>query len=370
MEATDVKPEIEIRIDASIITRKEQNGCQPKVDEPSESTILTRTHAGYFRISLSFGAQALLWKILSEPNNNGSQEVWHVFRVLPSTAFLFLWCLALLIQISLSLIYLLKCFFHFNMVKEEFLHYIGVNYLYAPWISWLLLLQSSPISVSKIVPYFSLCCIFAVPVVMLDIKLYGQWFTTEKKFLSTLANPTSQLSVIGNLVVSRAAAQMGWKESAVCMFSLGMVHYLVLFVTLYQRLSGGNNFPALLRPAFFLFFAAPSMASLAWNSISGAFDTASKMLFFLSLFLFMSLACRPALFKKSLRKFNVAWWAYSFTLTFLALVSAEYAKEIKGHIASGLMLVLSALIHIEWSSTLPMDSTDIHQQEASYVLLA
>ncbi|KAK6269044.1 hypothetical protein QUC31_013204 [Theobroma cacao] len=158
-----------------------------------------------------------------------------------------------------------------------------------------------------------------------------------------MANPTSQISVIGNLVAARAAARMGWKESAVCMWSLGMVHYLVLFVTLYQRLSGGNCFPLILRPTFFLFFAAPSMASLAWNSITGAFDTTSKMLFFLSLFLFMSLACRPSLFKKSMRKFNVAWWAYSFPLTFLALAAAEYAQEVKGHVAAVLMLLLSVL---------------------------
>ncbi|KAI5590413.1 hypothetical protein BDE02_04G006000 [Populus trichocarpa] len=150
---------------------KEQNGYQAEVDKPSQSSILTRTHAGYFRISLSFGTQALLRKVLSEPNNNGSQDVWHVFRMLPSTAFLLLWWLALLIQISLSLIYVLKCFFHFNLVKQEFLHYIGVNYSYAPWISWFLLLQSSPISISEIVPYFVVCSIFTVPIVMLDIKL-------------------------------------------------------------------------------------------------------------------------------------------------------------------------------------------------------
>lgn len=126
-------------------------------------------------------------------------------------------------------------------------------------------------------------------IVALDVKIYGQWLTKGKRFLSTVANPTSQLSVIGNLVGARAASLMGWKESAVFMFSLGMAHYLVLFVTLYQRLSGGDQLPAMLRPVFFLFIAAPSTASLAWDSISGSFDAGSKMLFFLSLFLFASL---------------------------------------------------------------------------------
>ncbi|GAB4830834.1 hypothetical protein Ancab_004862 [Ancistrocladus abbreviatus] len=202
----------------------------------------------------------------------------------------------------------------------------------------------------------------------LDVKIYGQWFTTERRFLSMAANPTSQISVLGNLVGAWAASEMEWKESAVCMFSLGMAHYLVLFVTLYQRLSGSNHLPAMLRPVFFLFFAVPSMASLAWNSITGSYDAASKMLFFFSLFLFISLgdikackqvpspaaqlhpsqaselqACRPNLFKKSMRKFNVARWAYSFPLTFLALAAAQYAQEVKGHIAPILLIVLSAL---------------------------
>lgn len=54
-------------------------------------------------------------------------------------------------------------------------------------------------------------------------------------------------------------------------------------------------------------------------------------------------ACRPTLFKKSMKRFHVAWWAYSFPLTFLALASVEYAKEVKGHIAPAMTLVLLIL---------------------------
>ena len=49
---------------------------------------------------------------------------------------------------------------------------------------------------------------------------------------------------------------------------------------------------------------------------------------------------RPNLFKRSMRRFNVAWWAYSFPLTVLALASTEYAQEVKGSIAHILMLLL------------------------------
>ncbi|GAV73779.1 C4dic_mal_tran domain-containing protein, partial [Cephalotus follicularis] len=225
----------------------------------------------------------------------------------------------------------------------EFLHPVGVNYLFAPWISCLLLLQSSPFITPKSICYILLWWVFILPIVILDVSIYGQWFTKGKRFLSTVANPTSHLSVIGNLVGAQAAARMGWRESGLLMLSLGITHYLVLFVTLYQRLTVSKCIPSMLRPVFFLFFAAPSMATLAWEAIFGGFDDAAKMLFFLSLFLFLSLVCRPTLFKTSMRKFNVAWWAYSFPLTILALASAGYAQEVKGGIAHVMMLVLSAL---------------------------
>ena len=44
-----------------------------------------------------------------------------------------------------------------------------------------------------------------------------------------------------------------------------------------------------------------------------------------------------------MRRFNVAWWAYSFPVTVLALASTDYAQEVKGTIAHILMLFLLAL---------------------------
>ncbi|CAK9317283.1 unnamed protein product [Citrullus colocynthis] len=264
-------------------------------------TMLRKFHAGYFRIGMSVGCQTLLWKIMAGKN----QDLLH-----PT---------------------ILIC---------EFLHHVGVNYLFAPWISWFLLLQSAPFLPPRATLYKVLWWVFAIPVVVLDVKIYGQWFTKGRRFLSSVANPTSQLSVIGNLVGAQAAGRMGWKESALCLFSLGIVHYLVLFVTLYQRFSGVDRLPSMLRPVFFLYIAAPSFASLAWESISGAFDTPSKMLFFLSLFLFTALICRPLLFKRAMKRFSIAWWAFSFPISALALASIEYYHQVKAFPAKILMLVL------------------------------
>lgn len=395
MGEIECKPPTQLIVEASISsTDHQEKNNNGEALSPSCSNLLMKIHAGYFRISLSLGCQALLWKTLTQPNGV-SRDVLHIFSKLPSTACLLLWCLAALTQISLSLVYVLRCYFQFDLVKAEFTHHIGVNYLYAPWISWLLLLQSAPILLQNTsLLYMILCWTFIVPLAMLDIKIYGQWFTTEKRFLSVMANPTSQISVIGNLVAARAAAQMGWNESAVFMWSLGMVHYLVLFVTLYQRLSGQTSLPKILRPTFSLFFAAPSMGSIAWNSITGTVDTTSKMLFFFSLFLFVSLvnlqqttlnmclciyiyiavkpdsdidlcygwflqACRPSLFKKSMRQFNVAWWAYSFPLTLLAMAATEYSGDVKCHVATLLMLLLSVVSILVFLGLMMLTATNI-----------
>ncbi|KAH7842165.1 hypothetical protein Vadar_002192 [Vaccinium darrowii] len=334
-------PEIELVIDP------QTNSPLPNHTTSTSTTrgltikpIIARFHAGYFRISLSLCSQALLWKTLRDPTTTSTplRRVFHT--LLPSAAFTVLWSLSLLTLISLSSLYALRCLSHFRLVRNEFKHHVGVNYMFAPFISWLLLLQSSPFIPPTSTYYLTLWWLFVLPIVALDVKIYGAWFTNGKRFLSAVANPTSQLSVIGNLVGAWAGARMGWRESAMCLFSLGMAHYLVLFVTLYQRLPGGNGITAIMRPVFFLFIAAPSVASLAWESIWGSFDYSSKMLFFLSLFLFVSLVSRPMLFKKSMKKFSVAWWAYSFPLTVLAIASTEYAQKVKSTTAHVLMIVL------------------------------
>ncbi|PIN12761.1 hypothetical protein CDL12_14627 [Handroanthus impetiginosus] len=324
---------IDIVIEPSINQQETRNVA--KKPEPASASLLTRFHAGYFRISLSCWGQVLLWRTLSEHIN----QTHAIFpnRALPSIAFLLLWWLSLCTLVLLSSLYILRIIFHFQLEKAEFLHNVGVNYLFTPWISWFLLLQAMPLGRLNNVLCQILWWAFVIPAVILDIKTYGQWFTTEKRFLSMVANPTSQLSAMGNFVGAWAAARMGWKESSLCLFTLGLRHYMVVFITLYQRLSGANRFPPMLRPVFFLFVAAPSTASLAWSSVSGSYDMPCKLLFF------SVLICRPTLFKKSMKRFNIAWWAYSFPVTFLALASAEYTKQVKGVVATGLMLILSGI---------------------------
>ncbi|CAM8882643.1 unnamed protein product [Rhodiola kirilowii] len=342
---SSMSPQVELVVEPSQVTPSRDSSSRA-IKHSSFCPILSNFHAGYFRISLSLCGQALMWKTLGDQQENAI-ILRHFLGLTPSTALVFIWSFALFSVLFLSLLYLLRCIFHFEKVKAEFIHSVGVNYMFVPWISCLFLIQSCPFIMEPTsLVYLVLWWIFIIPIVILDLKIYGQWFTKGKRYLSNVANPTCLISVIANFAGAWAAADMGNMESGLFMFALGVAHYLVLFVTLYQGYEGRSRWiGSSLKPVFFLFFAAPSMASLTWHSLnsSSSFDSLSKLLFYLSIFLCISLLCRPNMFKKSMRKYSVAWWAYSFPLTILAMDSAEYAHQVKGVVPHALMLFFSSL---------------------------
>jgi len=121
----------------------------------------------------------------------------------------------------------------------------------------------------------ALWCAFMGPYFFLELKIYGQWLSGGKRRLCKVANPSSHLSVVGNFVRAILASKVGWKEAAK-LWAVGFAHYLVVFVTLYQRLPTSEPLPKELHPVYSMFIAAPSPASIAWETIYGDFDGLSR----------------------------------------------------------------------------------------------
>lgn len=119
------RSEIEVVVDTT--TSNDNNNEEPTSLSLTSSlnSILTKFHAGYFRISLSLGGQALWWKTLIEsPTHDVTSALRRLLCTLPSSAFLALWSLALFTLVLLSLLYLLRClivFFFFLIGQMLFL---------------------------------------------------------------------------------------------------------------------------------------------------------------------------------------------------------------------------------------------------------
>lgn len=199
-----------------------------------------------------------------------------------------LWFISVALVLTIATIYLLKIILYFEAVRREYYHPIRINFFFAPFISLLFLALGVPPSIITDLPHF-LWYLLMFPFICLELKIYGQWMSGGQRRLSRVANPTNHLSVVGNFVGALLGASMGLREGPIFFYAVGMAHYLVLFVTLYQRLPTNETLPKDLHPVFFLFVAAPSVASMAWAKVTGSFDYGSKVCYFIAIFLYFSL---------------------------------------------------------------------------------
>ncbi|KAM0020410.1 putative transporter protein SLAC1/Mae1/ Ssu1/TehA [Helianthus debilis subsp. tardiflorus] len=303
---------------------------------PKDETwpFLLRFPIGCFGMCLGLSSQAILW---------------HNLAISPATKFLnippyinlVLWILALMVLVCVTITYLLKCIFYFEAIRREYFHPVRINFFFAPWVVCMFLVIGAPPMLAEKPLHPALWCAFMTPYFLLELKIYGQWLSGGKRRLSKVANPSSHLSIVGNFVGALLAAKVGWKEAGKFLWAVGFAHYLVLFVTLYQRLPTSVALPKELHPVYSMFIAAPSSASLAWEAIYGEFDGSARTCYFIALFLYILLVVRLNFFIGF--KFSVAWWSYTFSMTTISVTAIKYAEYRPGVISKGIALTLSFL---------------------------
>ncbi|CAJ1952980.1 unnamed protein product [Sphenostylis stenocarpa] len=196
---------------------------------------LLRIPIASFGICLGVGSQAILWKVIA---TSTSTKYLHISLKVN----LVFWIISIALLATLFTIYLLKIILYFEAVRREYYHPIRVNFFFAPWISLLFLAIGVPPSVAKELPH-ALWYILMTPIFCLELKIYGQWMSGCQRRLSKVANPTNHLSIVGNFVGALLGASMGLTEGPIFFYAVGLAHYIVLFVTLYQRLPTNETLP-------------------------------------------------------------------------------------------------------------------------------
>uniref|UniRef100_A0A2N9EJR6 Uncharacterized protein n=1 Tax=Fagus sylvatica TaxID=28930 RepID=A0A2N9EJR6_FAGSY len=293
---------------------------------------LLRFPIGCFGMCLGLSSQAILWGALA---TSPATKFLHITPFIN----LGLWLLALAVLISVSFTYILKCIFYFEAVKREYFHPVRVNFFFAPWVVCMFLAIGAPPMLFPQALHPAIWCTFMAPYFLLELKIYGQWLSGGKRRLCKVANPSSHLAVVGNFVGAILASRVGWNEAAKFLWAVGFAHYLVVFVTLYQRLPTSETLPKELHPVYSMFIAAPSAASLAWQTIYNEFDGCSRTCYFIALFLYASLVVRINFFTGF--RFSVAWWSYTFPMTTFSVATIKYAEQVPTVLSKGFVLTLS-----------------------------
>ncbi|XP_063946681.1 S-type anion channel SLAH2 isoform X2 [Daucus carota subsp. sativus] len=298
--------------------------------EDKQWPFLLRYPISSFGLCLGVSSQAIMWKNLATSTTMGFLHVSQKVNIV-------LWCLSIVLFTIVAFTYILKIVFYFEAVRREYYHPIRVNFFFAPWIALLFLALGVPPSLTKDL-HAALWYVLMTPILILELKIYGQWMSGGQRRLSKVANPSNHLSVVGNFVGALLGATMGLKEGPIFFFAVGLAHYTVLFVTLYQRLPTNETLPKELHPVFFLFVAAPSVASMAWARIQGSFDFGARIAYFIALFLYFSLAVRVNFFRGF--RFSLAWWAYTFPMTGAAIATLRYSLEVSNFATKSLSILL------------------------------
>lgn len=203
-----------------------------------------------------------------------------------------------------------------NEVITEYRHPIKINFF--PLISKILLVLSI-VFLSLDITTSKWLWIFGVVInTIFSISILGEWISKEH-FKIEHMSPSWFIPVVGNLIIPIAGIVHFQPEISWAFFSAGITWMFILTTIIIYRLIFHGRIIEKLVPTFFILFAAPAIAFIAYNKLTNGFDAFAHILYYFATFLFILIASQWKLFTKI--KFYLSWWAYTFPLAAYSLAT-------------------------------------------------
>lgn len=264
---------------------------------------LSNFHIMFYAVTMGLGGLGVAYfKLASIFGLN--LEIFNIFRIFTTAIFLLI-----------SFFYILKIFYHFDMVKKEFSHLIKINFFAAFPISMLLLaiLWEDNGVLYKIFFYLGTA-------ILTFLTLYVVSFWINKNLEIKHSNPAWFIPIVGNLLVVIADKNLDpwlWYY-----FSIGIFFYIILFGIIFYRILFHDQLPIKYMPTLFILIAPPAIGFLGFGKLSGEFGIFSLILLNLAIFFAMLVIFMYKNFLKL--KFFLSWWAFTFPTAalFIALIKA------------------------------------------------
>ena len=222
----------------------------------------------------------------------------------------------LAVFLIISLIYIAKSIKYPEEIKKEFFHPIKINFF--PLLAKIFLILSViylsiDMSYSK-----SFWIVGAILQFIFSIVILSIWIRNSKLEFHHLS-PAWFIPIVGNVIIPIAGVVHGFIELSWFFFSIGIVMWIVLFIIVFNRIIFHNPIPDKLIPTFFILFAPPAIAFIAYVKLTGTLDPFAKVLYYISLFLLILIFAQFKMFSKI--KFYLSWWAYSFPVAAIAVAT-------------------------------------------------
>ncbi|MCK0170428.1 SLAC1 anion channel family protein [Aliiroseovarius sp. S1123] len=225
------------------------------------------------------------------------------------------------VMIVIVMIYIAKALRHPAAVAEEWHH--PVKLAFFPTISISLLLLATAVFPYNAVLAEYVWLLGVAGQGVLTIAVISGWIS-HRSFQVGHLTPAWFIPAVGNVIVPVLGARMGYIETSWLFFSGGMIFWIVLLTLVMNRLIFHDPIVARLFPTMVILIAPPSVAFLAYVSMTGDIDGVARLLIYSGyIFAALVVAQVPRLAKLP---FALSWWALSFPIAALSIASFRFAQ--------------------------------------------
>jgi len=223
--------------------------------------------------------------------------------------------ISLLVSTVVIGLYLLKAIFYSKEFLADFNHPIRVNFF--PLLAKILLIYSVmyyPINaqISKHVWIAGTAVQLLFSLIIIPRWLFGKYDIKQ-------INPSWFIPIVGSVMVPIAGIHHFHHDLSWFFFSSGLIWWLLLFVMVIYRIIFHPPVKEKFLPTFYILFAPPAIAFISSVKLLGEVTAFGKILYFISLFMFIIIFSRSYMFRKI--KFYLSWWAYSFPIVALTVAT-------------------------------------------------
>jgi len=270
---------------------------------------------------------------------SGLGLVWHASEAawsLPPVVSGIATALAAAVFLLLLALYACKWVHYPDRVKRELQHPVRINFLPAVSINLILLGMLAEPWIGHWAAW--LWQAGAALQLVLTIVIVNVWLEAERPVASI--NPAWFIPAVGNVLVPLAAAPAGQELVAWFFMSVGLFFWIILGTMVFYRLVTKPPLEPAMQPTLAVMLAPPSVAFLAWISISGELNGMGYFFYFIALLTFLVLIPQVPRFMRL--PFFPSWWAWTFPLAAFSVASFRFT-ELCG-LAPGLIHITLAAI--------------------------
>ncbi|PID29571.1 MAG: C4-dicarboxylate ABC transporter [Candidatus Cloacimonadota bacterium] len=255
----------------------------------------------FFALMLGIVGFTLVIQKMTDPEVLGlSKEIFSVALTL-----------SVILSFFTVLMYIIKLLLYPGKVAEDYNSPVRINFY--PVLAKVLLIYSViyfPLnqSVSK-----TLWIAGAIVQFVASIIIIPRWLF--HKFDIKQINPSWFIPIVGNVMVPIVGVNHFDPDISIFFFGSGLMWWTILFVTVIYRIIFHHPVAEKFMPTFFILFAPPAIAFISSVKILGDVTLFGKILYFISVFMFILIISRLKEFGKI--KFYMSWWAYSFPVVAL-----------------------------------------------------